>query len=317
MRHWEEKLRKGEERWAEEMVGAEAEREEVLKEGGEEKVEGEEQRASGAEMEATAPEEKAEEDEEEDPMAHLNAMRPPPPPHRQERMAAMAQMAEISNMQAALAQRVQASMQRIHSIMEEPQPATPSAAHHDEAEEWRRKIALLSAPCVPLPQGGAAAAGGAEAQPAFLLADTTSSPRQSEARQADVAALESGGSSAAPQVFSPSPQVSSSPKVFSSSPQVSSSPKVFSSSPQVSSSPKVFSSSPQVSSSPKEFSSSGVLFPLTHVSSSPQMIPYSPLQRGHGSEPQDNHAGVAAREARLGQDTEPTAGRASARRCRR
>ena len=85
--------------------------------------------------------------DDEDPMAHLNAMR--------ERMAAMAQMAEISNMQAALAQRVQASMNRINSIMEE-QPVAASAAaasgvsldDHDvdEAEAWRRKIAMLSVP---------------------------------------------------------------------------------------------------------------------------------------------------------------------------
>lgn len=67
-------------------------------------------------------------------------------------MAAMAQMAEISNMQAALAEKVQASMQRINSMMNEP-PTVPTARvvldgeEIDEAEAWRRKIALLSTPC--------------------------------------------------------------------------------------------------------------------------------------------------------------------------
>jgi len=82
-------------------------------------------------------------EEDEDPMAHLNAMR--------ERMAAMAQMAEISNMQAALAHKVQASMNRIDSMMEDSAPSATSTAPPldgatDDADAWRRKIALLSAP---------------------------------------------------------------------------------------------------------------------------------------------------------------------------
>ena len=60
----------------------------------------------------------------------------------------MAQMAEISNMQAALAHRVQASMARIDSMMHDPAPAASSSMAVDEgdADAWREKIFLLSAP---------------------------------------------------------------------------------------------------------------------------------------------------------------------------
>lgn len=71
--------------------------------------------------------------EDEDPMAALNAMR--------ERMAAMAQMAEISQMQNALATQVASSMERIDKMMVE---ARPEVAADPEAEEWRRKIDALS-----------------------------------------------------------------------------------------------------------------------------------------------------------------------------
>lgn len=71
--------------------------------------------------------------EDEDPMAALNAMR--------ERMAAMAQMAEISQMQNALATQVASSMERIDKMMV---GARPEVAADPEAEEWRRKIDALS-----------------------------------------------------------------------------------------------------------------------------------------------------------------------------
>lgn len=67
----------------------------------------------------------------------------------------MAQMAEIGNMQAALAQRVQASMNRINAMLEEDgerphgeeSDATPlDSGDCGDPETWRRKIALLSTP---------------------------------------------------------------------------------------------------------------------------------------------------------------------------
>jgi len=68
---------------------------------------------------------------------HLAAMR--------ERMQAMAEMAELSNMQTRLAMNIKSSMERIDKIMEED---TTQAAENDEVAAWRKKIEELSRPTV-------------------------------------------------------------------------------------------------------------------------------------------------------------------------
>jgi hypothetical protein len=78
---------------------------------------------------------------DDDPMKYLNEKR--------QQMAAMAQMAEVSQMQVALAENVQSRMQKIESLLtnESSSPADSKGAEGDaEVEYWKRKVAELSAP---------------------------------------------------------------------------------------------------------------------------------------------------------------------------
>ena len=59
------------------------------------------------------------------------------------RLSGLAQAAEVSALQVALAATVRERMERIDSIMGEP---AASAAEDSEVEEWRRKIEALSKP---------------------------------------------------------------------------------------------------------------------------------------------------------------------------
>jgi hypothetical protein len=61
------------------------------------------------------------------------------------RLSGLAQAAEVSALQVALAATVRERMERIDSIMGEP---AASAAEDSEVEEWRRKIEALSKPVV-------------------------------------------------------------------------------------------------------------------------------------------------------------------------
>ena len=80
--------------------------------------------------------------------AHLTAMR--------EKMAAMAQMAEVASLQSQLAANVKNSMERIDRLMEEPSTSTAGDA---EVELWKQRIAELSktpvavSPTLPKTQG--------------------------------------------------------------------------------------------------------------------------------------------------------------------
>lgn len=77
--------------------------------------------------------------------AHLAAMR--------EKMAAMAQMAEVSALQSRLAENIKSSMARIDKIMDDEHPV--ESTEDDEVAAWRRKIEALSAGSGAATQSGA------------------------------------------------------------------------------------------------------------------------------------------------------------------
>ena len=61
------------------------------------------------------------------------------------RLSGLAQAAEVSALQMALAATVRESMERIDSIQREPATST---TEDSEVEEWRRRIEALSKPVV-------------------------------------------------------------------------------------------------------------------------------------------------------------------------
>ena len=97
-------------------------------------------------------------DDADDPMAYLAAKR--------KEMAAMAQMAEVAQLQATLAANVQTRMEKIESLLvsspsEDSSAADAKAGEGDaEVEYWKRKVAELSAPLTDSGGGGGAGAGG-------------------------------------------------------------------------------------------------------------------------------------------------------------